>query len=45
MLRAWADTDSRGAVLDAARRSPAAFRARRLLPPHVEAQVRLLELS
>lgn len=35
----------RGALLDALRRLPAALAARRVLPPEVERQVRLLELS
>jgi GT2 family glycosyltransferase len=37
------DPDHRGALVDAARRLPAALRARRSLPPQVERQVRLLE--
>jgi GT2 family glycosyltransferase len=36
------DPDARGALLDAARRLPAALAARRPVPPHVEADVRRL---
>jgi glycosyltransferase involved in cell wall biosynthesis len=43
VARRWDDPVARGALLDAARRAPRALAARRRLPPHVEAEVRLLE--
>jgi GT2 family glycosyltransferase len=43
MLRQGRDPAMRGALLDATRRLPAVARDRRLLPPHVEQQVRRLE--
>jgi len=43
LLRRGGDPELRGAVLDALRRSRAAWVSRRLLPPEIEADVRLLE--
>ena len=44
-LRRVTSPDGGGALLDAGRRLPAALRARRVLPPAVERQVRLLETT
>jgi GT2 family glycosyltransferase len=43
VVRRCAEPELRGALLDAARRLPAAVADRRPVPPHLEAQLRLLE--
>jgi GT2 family glycosyltransferase len=45
VLRRYAEPELRGALLDAARRLPAAVAGRRPVPAHLEAQLRLLEGS